>query len=115
MAKKNKGQRWVHVADTDSIKLENGVERRILAFDDNLMAVEFIWEKAGLSIPTHTHPHMQILYIVEGAFEFTVGDDTKVIRAGDTVLVKGNEPHSAVCLEPGKALDMFNPMREDFL
>ena len=115
MARNNKGQRWVQVPETDNQKLDNGIIRRMLAYDDNLMVLEFAFDEAGLQIPTHTHPHTQIIYVIEGALEVTVGDDTRVLRTGDTVLVKSNEPHSVVSIEKGKGLDIFNPMREDFV
>jgi quercetin dioxygenase-like cupin family protein len=53
--------------------------------------------------------------VVSGVFEFTVGDETKVVKAGDTMLKKDGIRHGCVCLEEGILLDIFSPMREDFV
>ena len=63
----------------------------------------------------HHHPHTQITYVVSGRFEFTVGGEKKVVGAGDSMLKKDGVEHGCVCLEEGILLDIFSPMREDFV
>ena len=77
--------------------LGNGVTRRILAHNGKLMAVE------------------QLTYVLSGEFEFTIGDEKQVVRAGDTLYKQPNIVHGCVCLKPGTLLDTFTPVREDFL
>ncbi|MDR3050047.1 MAG: cupin domain-containing protein [Elusimicrobiota bacterium] len=91
-----------------------GVNRKVLAYCDNLMCVENHLEKGGQA-PLHSHPHTQITYVVEGVFEFTVGDRKYTIRKGDTLLKQDGVKHGCVCLEKGILLDIFTPMREDFI
>ena len=50
-----------------------------------------------------------------GCFEVTIGEEKKVLRAGDGYYVAPNLPHGCVCLEAGVLIDTFSPMREDFL
>ena len=88
--------------------------RKVLAYSEEMMLVEMCFE-AGGSGPEHKHPHRQITYIVEGAFEFTVGAEKKTVCAGDSILMQADVAHSLFCLEKGKLIDVFVPYREDFL
>ena len=63
----------------------------------------------------HQHPHTQCTYVASGCFEVTIGDEKKVLKAGDGYYVAHNLPHGCVCLEAGVLIDTFSPMREDFL
>ncbi|TCP94675.1 cupin domain [Cricetibacter osteomyelitidis] len=94
--------------------LGNGVKRRILAYSDNIMSVEVHFEKGAIGA-LHSHPHEQLTYVLSGRFEFTIGDETKVVNAGDVLYKCPNIIHGCVCLEPGVLLDTFTPMREDFI
>ncbi|HBI11367.1 cupin domain-containing protein [Franconibacter pulveris] len=94
--------------------LGNGVSRRILAHDGKMMAVEVHFE-AGAVGPMHNHPHEQLTYVLSGEFEFTIGEETHRVSAGDTLYKKPYVMHGCVCLKPGTLLDTFTPMREDFL
>ena len=42
------------------------------------------------------------------------GEDVEV-TAGDTLAFPANVPHGTLCLEAGNLLDIFTPMREDFV
>ena len=63
----------------------------------------------------HHHPHTQITYVVSGAFAFTVDGETRTVYAGDTILKEDGVEHGCVCTEAGILLDIFTPMREDFV
>ena len=101
----------------DDIKLTElggGVSRKVLAYDENLMSVEVRFEKGAIGA-MHTHPHTQISYVLEGKFEATIDGEVRIIAKGDTYITKPNAPHGVVCLEAGTLLDIFTPMREDFI
>lgn len=101
----------------NDIKLEDlgdGVSRKVLAYNDNMMAVEVHFEKDAVGA-MHSHPHEQLTYVLSGAFEFTIGEDVKVVKAGDTMYKKPNIEHGCVCLEAGVLIDNFTPMRKDFV
>ncbi|MBQ5734381.1 MAG: cupin domain-containing protein [Lachnospiraceae bacterium] len=93
---------------------EPGVTRKILAYSDELMMCEITFEK-GARGNVHSHEHLQITYIAEGSFEFTIDGETKIVNKGDSVYMPSNSVHGVVCLEAGKLVDVFNPMRKDFL
>jgi quercetin dioxygenase-like cupin family protein len=94
--------------------LGNGVSRRILAHGGKMMAVEVHFETGAVG-PMHNHPHEQLTTVLSGEFEFTIGDETQVVRAGDTLYKQPHVMHGCVCLKAGVLLDTFTPIREDFL
>lgn len=94
--------------------LGEGVSRKILAYSENMMAVEITF-KTGAVGKLHSHPHEQCSYILEGVFEFQVGNEKRVVKAGDMTYKQPNIEHGVVCLEAGKLLDVFTPMRKDFV
>ena len=109
-----KGQRWVSHGDTMPQSAGGGVTRRILAYTDGLMCVENTFQM-GAEGALHSHPHTQITYVVSGVFDFTIGGETRTVRAGDTLLKEDGVEHGCLCRETGVLLDIFTPMREDFL
>lgn len=94
--------------------LGDGIKRKITAYNENLMCVEVHFEEGAIG-KMHTHPHEQITYIISGEFEFTIGDKTQLLKAGDTTFKQSDIPHGAVCKKAGVLLDIFTPMRKDFL
>jgi len=101
----------------NEIQLEDlgaGVSRKVLAHSDNMMAVEVHFETGAIG-PMHSHPHEQLTYVLSGAFEFTIGDEVKVVKSGDTMYKEPNIEHGCVCLEAGVLIDNFTPMRKDFV
>ena len=94
--------------------LGNGVKRKILAYSENLMHVEVHFEE-GASGAMHSHPHAQTTYVLSGEFEFTIGDETRIVKAGDTMYDEPNVPHGCRCIKAGTVLDTFTPMRKDFV
>lgn len=103
-----------HHQDTDLLDLGGGTTRRILAWNDQLMAVEVGFE-AGAEGAPHTHPHVQCSYVLSGKFRYSVEDESTELNPGDSIVVPGGLVHGTVCLEAGTLLDIFTPAREDFL
>ncbi|WP_323764877.1 cupin domain-containing protein [Marinovum sp.] len=101
-------------SETTLFDAGGGLTRRVGAHNDNLMVVEVHFEK-GTVAARHHHRHEQITYVVSGKFEFTVGDETYVVSAGDSLYKQPDIEHGATCLEAGTLLDVFTPHREDFL
>ncbi len=91
-----------------------GLTRKVAAYNDNVMCVEVHFDK-GTVAARHHHRHEQITYVISGKFEFTVGDETYIVSAGDSLYKQPDIEHGATCLEAGTLLDIFTPQREDFL
>lgn len=105
---------FVFHQDTRLEDLGNGVTRRILAHNGKMMQVEVNFE-AGAVGPMHNHPHEQLTYVMSGEFDFTIGDETHRVKAGDTLYKEPHIMHGCVCIKPGTLIDTFTPVREDFL
>lgn len=112
--KTQKDQRWVFHADIDAQTCAEGVERRVLAYCKEMMCVENHFETGAIGA-LHSHPHTQITYIISGKFEFCIDGIKKIVSAGDTMLKQNEVVHGCVCLEKGLMIDVFTPMREDFV
>lgn len=109
-----KGKNWYFGNEAEAEAVALGVERKILAYCDELMCVENTF-KAGAIGAMHQHPHTQITYVAKGRFRFTIGEETREVIAGDTLLKQNSIIHGCECLEDGILVDIFTPMREDFL
>ena len=95
--------------------LGGGVQRKVLAYSKNLMTVELRFEKGAVGAP-HSHPHEQIGYIISGKLVYQEeGQEDKILGTGDTYYVTPNVVHGVQILEDTKLLDIFTPMREDFV
>ena len=104
----------VYHADVALKDLGGGVFRRVLAYTPQLMIVEVNFEK-GSEGSLHTHPHSQNTYVRSGRFRFTVDGEAVEVGPGDTLAFPPDIPHGTLCLEAGTLLDIFTPMREDFV
>lgn len=91
-----------------------GVTRQIMGYDGQVMLVKVKFEKGAIGTP-HTHYHTQTTYVASGKFEFTVGGEKKIVKAGDGIYMEPDVLHGCICLEPGVLIDCFAPMRADFL
>lgn len=109
-----KNDRWVFYKDVKAEDQGNGVVRRVLAYNENVMTVENHFEKGAIGA-LHQHPHTQITYVVSGKFEFEIDGEKHIVEAGDTLLKTDSVVHGCVCLEEGVLLDIFTPYREDFV
>jgi quercetin dioxygenase-like cupin family protein len=101
-------------AEGEWTDLGGGNRRRVLLHTDELMMVEFAFEKGGIGA-LHSHPHVQASYIAEGSFEVTVGELTEVLAAGDSFIAPSHVVHGVKALEAGRLVDSFTPHRADFL
>ncbi len=101
-------------SEVTAANCEPGVTRKILCYSEDLMMCEISFKK-GAKGNFHKHKHLQITYIAKGSFEFTIDGETKVVNQGDSVYMPSNAEHGVTCLEEGILVDVFNPMRKDFL
>lgn len=105
---------FVFNSDIPFEDLGNGIKRKILAHDGKMMGVEVYFEKDAVGA-LHSHDHEQLTYVLSGVFEFTIGDETHLVKAGDTLYKQPNVMHGCVCKEAGVLFDTFTPQRLDFL
>lgn len=94
--------------------LGNGVRRKVMFYDENMMMVKFEFQKGAVGA-LHSHPHLQMSYVASGVFEFILAGEKKIIKEGDIYNVPSGVEHGIVCLEDGLLVDIFNPIRQDFI
>lgn len=107
-------KKFILDGDQDWEDLGGGVRRKFLGFDNQIMMVRVQFDKGAIGSP-HQHFHTQTTYCAAGTFEFMIDGEKKIIKAGDGVYIEPNLLHSALCLEAGVLIDVFSPVREDFL
>lgn len=69
----------------------------------------------GAVVPLHRHANEQITTVLEGRLRFLVGGEERIVAAGESVTLAANEPHQVEALEDSLALDVFSPVRDDWL
>ena len=87
--------------------------RKVIAGEKAMVAQVFI--SKGAVVPEHHHESEQITYILEGALEFHLEGKTVVVSAGQVLRIPSNVPHMAIALEDTLDLDIFSPIRHDWL
>jgi quercetin dioxygenase-like cupin family protein len=80
------------------------------------MMLSVVEMQPGAVVELHDHPHEQIGLLLEGELTFTIGGETRVLRPGAMWRIPGGVPHTVVAGDqPVKAIDVFCPVREDYL
>lgn len=74
-----------------------------------------IFIKKGCVVPSHKHESEQITYVVEGLLELTLPDGKVRVGKGQVLVIPSNIEHSALALEDTLDVDIFSPIREDWL
>ena len=90
------------------------ITRKTLVYGAKTLMTEFRLEQGAL-LPKHKHPHEQTGYLVSGHMDLSIGSETHTVTAGDTWCIPGNAEHSAVAREDSVAIEVFCPVREDYL
>jgi quercetin dioxygenase-like cupin family protein len=69
----------------------------------------------GAVVPMHSHANEQISMLESGAVRFTIAGEERTLRAGDTLVIPPDAPHMVEALEDSLAVDVFSPVREDWI
>ncbi len=105
---------FVHQHEINLDKVGEGVHRKIMAYDEKLMMVRVEFETGGIG-SLHSHYHVQMSSVESGVFEIEIDGVKSILKQGDVFHVQSNVVHGAKCLEAGVLIDVFTPMREDFV
>ena len=100
----------------ESVPLEvmsDMISRKVISGDKAMVAQVFL--KKGAVVPEHHHESEQITYILEGALKFEIEGKVVVVRKGEVLSIPSNVPHRAVAMEDTLDLDIFSPIRIDWL
>jgi len=100
----------------DEIALEKVTEmisQKIVSGEREMLAQ--IYLKRGALVPMHSHESEQMTYILQGALRLLVGGEEIIVREGEVLHIPAWTPHQAEALEDTFELDVFSPIREDWL
>jgi quercetin dioxygenase-like cupin family protein len=89
------------------------IARKIISGEKAMVAQVFLAK--GAVVPEHHHESEQITYILEGALEFHLEGKTIVVGKGQVLRIPSNVPHMAIALEDTLDLDIFSPIRHDWI
>jgi unsaturated pyranuronate lyase len=91
-----------------------GIRRRTLSYGDATLMTEFRL-RGGAVLPVHDHVYEQTGYLVAGRLRLTIDDETRDVGPGDSWSIPGGVEHGAVALADTVAVEVFSPVREDYL
>ena len=104
-----------YASDEPAITTPDGAQRRVLSYGGNMMVVQFTFD-AGVTSWLHSHPHEQVGYVVSGEIDFNMERHAPVrLRAGGSYYVPPDVKHNITTYAPTVLVDVFTPLRQDFL
>ncbi|MBQ7885718.1 MAG: cupin domain-containing protein [Clostridia bacterium] len=107
-------QTFVKAGEPQLIDLGGGTSRKIRCYNEEMMLVEVIFETGAVG-SDHSHEHTQISYVLSGEFTYHIEGEARVMLPGDSIVVDGGKMHGCTCVKAGVLLDVFSPMRADFV
>lgn len=91
-----------------------GIELKTLVHGEKTLMTEFLLEE-GRQLPKHSHPHEQTGYLIKGHIRLTIGAKDYDVLPGDSWCIPGEVEHCAEIIEDSVAIEVFSPLREDYL
>jgi quercetin dioxygenase-like cupin family protein len=105
------------VTSWDSIpaeRISEGIDRQMIV-GQNIMACRLRFDPFVVT-PAHRHPQEQMTFVMQGKVKFTLDSEEWIMSAGDVLYFPSNRSHGATILDEEVVLiDIFSPIREDFL
>jgi len=92
----------------------DGIQMKTLVYGKNSLLTRFHLKKGSL-LPLHSHPQEQTGFMVSGKMKLFIGAQEFIAETGDTWSIKGDLEHRAEILEDSVAIEVFSPLREDYL
>jgi quercetin dioxygenase-like cupin family protein len=91
-----------------------GIDQKTLVYGEKTLLTEFRLARGSL-VPKHSHPYEQTGYLISGHMVFIVGHERRDTRPGDSWCIATDAEHSAEVIEDSVAVEVFSPVREDYL
>jgi quercetin dioxygenase-like cupin family protein len=113
MELKNSELKYSSWDDVPLEQMSDVISRRVFHGEKGMVAQVYL--KKDAVVPLHHHESEQITYILEGALKFELQGREVTVRKGEVLMIPSNVPHRAVALEDTLDLDVFAPIRHDWL
>ncbi len=92
----------------------DGIQQKTLVHGEKTLMAEFKLQKGSI-VPQHSHPHEQTGHLVSGNVIFSVGSEEIICNPGDSWCISGDKEHGAEALQDSVLIEVFSPVREDYL
>lgn len=103
---------YQNLNDIEAREMVPGMKARFVHSKNMTFA---FWDiSAESALPEHSHPHEQVMYVIEGECDFTVDGETQRVGPGGVVVIPPHSVHSSKPLKACRVLDVFHPVREDY-
>ena len=104
---------WHRWDDMPKEQVNDLLARRLITGERMMLA--HVYLDKGSIVPRHAHENEQVSYIVSGALKFVMDDREIVVRGGELIQIAPNVPHAAEVVEDCVAIDVFSPVRQDWI
>jgi quercetin dioxygenase-like cupin family protein len=91
-----------------------GIRQKTLVYGKRTLMTEFLLDKNSI-LPEHSHPFEQTGYLVKGHILLKIGDTQHDTHPGDSWCIPANLRHGAQIIEDSTAIEIFSPVREDYI
>ena len=91
-----------------------GIRMKTLCYGDRTLMSEFLLKRES-NLPIHSHPYEQTGYLMSGHIRLTIGEREFDVKPGDSWCIPMNVEHGARIIEDSVAVEVFSPVREDYL
>ena len=102
--------RWDEIALE---KITEMISRKLITGEREMLAQVYL--KKGALVPLHAHDSEQMSYILQGSLRMFVGGDEITVREGEVLHIPSQVEHQAEALDDTLSLDVFSPIRRDWL
>jgi quercetin dioxygenase-like cupin family protein len=102
--------RWDEIAPE---KITEVISRKLITGERGMLAQVYL--KRGALVPLHAHESEQMSYILHGALRMFVAGEEVTVREGEVLHIPSNVEHQAEALDDTVSLDVFSPIRRDWL
>jgi quercetin dioxygenase-like cupin family protein len=102
--------RW---ADVPNEQITSTIARRFIT-GDSVTVGRFELKQGGV-VPLHAHANEQISIVLTGALRFTIDGQETIVRSGEVMQIPGNAAHQVEVLEDTIVVDVFSPVRQDWI
>ena len=102
--------RW---AELDLDKVTQLISRKLVSGERQMLAQVYL--KKGALVPRHSHESEQLTYVLEGMLKVRVAGESVVVREGEVIRIPPGVAHQAEALADTFELDLFSPVREEWL
>jgi len=99
--------------EMETVAMGELVSRRFVS-GERLTVAQVVFQKGGAAA-IHQHENEQISYVLEGTLRFFVDGEEVIMTKGQVLLLPSNVPHGAEALEDAVVLDVFSPIRRDWI